>query len=212
MSEILSPKVLKANPEVFAKAKTAGDLIRWAGGGAPEQGGTMQPTKMKPVGTPARAAQDVSLNIIADLGFDESGEDRISKLINASTSGPLETMGGAPIRFFGGKLPGREAIAQLEVLANEYSLDKLGGKLGGNVSNADVQFISKTMGDISNPLIPAGERLAAWNEVKRRLARYADVKLPMAKVAEAETKPRGVAGETEKPAERKRIKFMELGD
>lgn len=206
VSEILSPKVLKANPEVFAKAKTAGDLIKWAGGGAPEQGGAMQPAKMKPIGTPARAAQDASLNIIADLGFDESGEDRVSKLINASSSGAADVALSQVPRIFGVATPGREAIAQLEVLSNEYSLDKLGGKLGGNVSNADVQFISKTMGDIANPLIPAAERLRAWNEVKRRLARYADVKLPMAKVAEAETKPRGVAGETEKPAERKRIK------
>ena len=65
------------------------------------------------------------------------------------------------------------------------------------------------MGDIANEEIPASARLSAWREVKRRLAKYADIDLP-----KPETKSRGVAGETpvEKPVERKRIKFMELGD
>jgi len=200
VSEILSPKAIKSNPEVFNKVKTAGDLIKWAGGGA------LAPTKMEPVGTAARAAQDASLNIIGDLGFDESGEDKISKLINASTSGSVQTGLSEIPRAFGSTTPGRTAIAELETLASEYSLEKLGGKLGGQISDNDVKFIAKTMGDIANPSIPAAERLAAWQQVKNRLGKYANVKLP------EKAKPRGVAGEAEKPAERKRMKFSELGD
>lgn len=192
ITELLSPKAIKANPEVFSKVKTAGDLIRWAGGG---EAGGMQPAKMKPLGTPARAAQDAALNILGDLGFDESGEDRVSKLIKSSTSGPVDVALGEIPRLFGKSPPGRQDIAQLEVLANEYSLEKLGNKLGGNVSDADVKFIAKTMGDIANPMIPADERLKAWGEVKRRLARYADVKLPTGKTVEA-APSRGTAGET----------------
>lgn len=184
VSEILSPRAIRDNPEVFAKAKTAGDLIKWAGGGP------LEPARMKPVGTPARATQDAALNILGDIDINENGGDRVSDLINASTSGAIQTGLSELPRLAGGTTPGREAISQLDVLASEYSLEKLGNKLGGNVSDNDVKFISKTMGDIANPLIPAPERLKAWQEVKRRLAKYADVKLPNA------PKPRGVAGET----------------
>lgn len=213
VSELLSPKAIKANPEVFAKAKTAGDLIRWAGGGGAGESAarTFEPASMKPIGTVKRASQEASLNILNDLDIDPSGQDRVSKMIAASTSGPIETAGSQIPRAFGETTPGREAIAGLEVLAGEYTLEKIGGKLGAGISNEDRTFIVKTMGDIANPLIPAAERLRAWGEVKRRLAKYADVELP--KIA---TGGRGKAGEmsapAEKPAERKRIKFMELGD
>ena len=205
VSEILSPKAIKANPEVFAKAKTAGDLIKWAGGNM------MEPARMKPVGTAERAAQEASLKILSDLEFDPSGQDRVSKLIGASTSGLLQTGLSAIPRAVGVAMPGRKAIADLEVLAGEYTLEKLNNKLGAGFSNEDREFIAKSMGDIANPLIPAGERLSAWQQVKRRLASRADIKLPeMKKTAEA--KPRGVAGEAEKPTERKRVKWTELGD
>jgi len=213
VSELLSPKAIKANPEVFAKAKTAGDLIRWAGGGGASESAarTFEPASMKPIGTVKRASQEASLNILNDLDIDPSGQDRVSKMIAASTSGPIETAGSQIPRAFGETTPGREAIAGLEVLAGEYTLEKIGGKLGAGISNEDRTFIVKTMGDIANPLIPAPERLRAWDEVRRRLAKYADVELP--KVAAG---GRGKAGEmsapAEKSAERKRIKFMELGD
>ena len=201
VSELLSPKAIKANPEVFAKAKTAGDLIKWAGGG------DNMPTKMEPLGTAKRQAQDAALNIIADLDISPTGEDRVSKLISGSTGGAIPTALSEVPRAFGATTSGRKAISELETIANEYSLEKLGGKLGGQISDKDVQFISKTMGDIANPMIPAEERLAAWNQVKRRLASYANLQAPKLSAA-----PRGQAGETEKPTERKRIKFMELGD
>ncbi len=199
VTELLSPKAIKANPEVFAKAKTAGDLIKWAGGGA------NVPTKMEPLGTPRRQAQEAALNIISDLDIDPSGQDRVSKLISGSTGGAIPTALSEVPRAFGATTSGRKAISELEAIASEYSLEKLGGKLGGQISDKDVQFISKSMGDIANPMIPAEERLAAWNQVKRRLAGYANLQAP-----KAAAPSRGQAGEA--PAERKRIKFMELGD
>lgn len=191
VNEILSPKVIKANPEVFAKAKTAGDLIRWAGGDMTAEAGGLTPRQMKPVGTAERAAQEASLKILSDLDIDPSGQDRVSKLIGASTSGLLETGLSQIPRAVGVAMPGRKAIADLEVLAGEYTLEKLNNKLGAGFSNEDRQFIAKSMGDIANPLIPAGERLSAWQQVKRRLASRADIKLPaMAKTGAT----RGQAG------------------
>jgi len=208
ITELLSPKAIKSNPEVFAKVKTAGDLVRWAGGA----GGGMAPTKMEPIGTAKRQAQDAALNIIADLDIDPAGEDRVSKLISQSTSGSVGRAASEIPRAFGVTTSGRKAIAQLETIASEYSLEKLGGKLGGQISDADVRFISKTMGDIANPEIPAEERLAAFAEVKRRLAKYANLEIPKL------TNGRGKAGEMAAPAAApktsgaKRIKFTDLGD
>ena len=211
VTELLSPKAIKANPEVFSKVKTAGDLIRWAGGAggaaanAPAK--TFEPTNMKPLGTVKRASQEASLNILNDLDFDPSGQDRVSKMISASTSGPIETAGSQIFRALGATTPGREAIAGLEVLAGEYTLEKIGGKLGAGISNEDRAFISKTMGDISNPLIPAPERLRAWNEVKRRLANYADVKLPAVAAA-----GRGKAGEMPSEQPKAPLTAPKVGD
>ena len=192
VAEILRPNVIKSNPGVFNKVKTAGDLIRWAGQGVDGEAGktTVQPNKLKPVGTAQRAAQDASLNILRDLDVDESGDDRVSKLINQSTSGMMERGLSEIPRFLGATTKGRTAIQELEAISGEYTYENLGRKLSAGTSNEDREFIAKMMGNISNPDIPAAERLAAWQQVKRRLARYADVNLPTA------TKSRGVAGET----------------
>jgi hypothetical protein len=201
VADLLSPRVLKANPEVFAKAKTAGDLIRWAGGGAPE--GELTPRSMRPLGTEKAQLQNFALDVLNDAGVG-SGKDRIADLINGSTSGGLQKKAAEGVEYVTGvSTSGMKAISSLEAFANDKVLAKLGGKLGAQISDEDRKFIVKTMGDIANPEIAADRRLAAWGEVKRRLAKYADVDIPT---------ERGVAGETPKFAERKRIRFGELGD
>lgn len=170
----------------------------------------LTPKQIFPIGTKKAAQQQAALDTIKDIGLDPAtGSDRVEGLINASTSGKLESMGAAIPGFFGVATSGQEAIANLKVILNDAVLSKLGGSLGAQISDPDRQFIEKSMGDIANEEIPASARLSAWREVKRRLAKYADIDLP-----KPETKSRGVAGETpvEKPVERKRIKFMELGD
>lgn len=170
----------------------------------------LTPKQIFPIGTKKAAQQQAALDTIKDIGLNPAtGGDRVEGLISASTSGKLETMGAAIPEFFGVATSGQEAIADLKVILNESVLNKLGGSLGAQISDKDREFIEKAMGDIANSEIPGNARLSAWREVKRRLAKYADIDLP-----KPETKSRGVAGETsvEKPIERKRIKFMELGD
>ena len=202
VTELLPPKAIKANPEVFSKVRTAGDLIRWAGGGG---GDALTPTKMEPIGTARRQEQTGALNILKDLEIDESGMDRVSKLINDSTSGSIEAMGAAIPRAFGKATPGSKAIAQLQTIANTYTMEKL-GKLGGGISNEDREFIIKTMGDIANASVPAEERLAAWGEVKRRLAKAANVDM-----AAATGTTRGKAGESAAPTKPANLRAPEVG-
>ena len=95
----------------------------------------------------------------------ETGKDSVSELIKASTSGGLEKMGSDLVGFFGEATPGRVAIGQLASLRDNMTFEKLRGKLGAQISDADVRLVASTMGDISDPNTPANERLAKWQNI-----------------------------------------------
>jgi hypothetical protein len=95
----------------------------------------------------------------------KTGIDSISPLIKASTSGGLEKIGSDIVGFFGEATPGRVALGELSTLKDSMTFTKLREKLGAQISDADVRLVANTMGDISNPDIPANERLAKWQNV-----------------------------------------------
>ena len=96
----------------------------------------------------------------------KTGVDSVSPLIKASTSGGLEKIGSDVVGFVSGKAtPGRVALGQLSTLKDSMTFEKLRGKLGAQISNADVILVANTMGDIANPDIPANERLAKWQNI-----------------------------------------------
>lgn len=186
VENLVSQEAIRANPTVL-KGKTAGQVAAWAN---KQMEGGITPTKLEPLGSTKRAAQDGALEILTDIDLDPAGDDRISKLILQSTSGGLQKAVAGAVEYATGEAtPGMEAISQLETFANSAVLKQLGGKLGGNISDTDRKFIEKTMADIANPAIGANARLKGWQEVKRRLAKYADVELPSAPT-------RGKAGES----------------
>ena len=96
----------------------------------------------------------------------QTGVDSISPLIKSSTSGGLEKLGSEAVGFVTGKAtPGRVALGQLASLKDSMTFEKLRGKLGAQISDADVKLVANTMGDIANANIPANERLAKWQNV-----------------------------------------------
>jgi hypothetical protein len=95
----------------------------------------------------------------------ETGEDSVSPLITASTSGGLQKLGSDVVGFFGEATPGRVAIGQLASLKDNMTFEKLRGKLGAQISDADVRLIANTMGDIADPNTPSNERLAKWQNI-----------------------------------------------
>jgi hypothetical protein len=95
----------------------------------------------------------------------ETGEDSVSALIKASTSGGLEKIGSDIAGFFGVGTQGSVAIGQLEAIKDNMTFEKLRGKLGAQISDADVRLIASTMGDIANPLTPDNVRLAKWQNI-----------------------------------------------
>ena len=96
---------------------------------------------------------------------EKTGEDSVSPLIKASTSGGLEKIGSDIAGFVGVGTSGAVARGQLETLKDNMTFEKLRGKLGAQISDADVRLIASTMGDIANPLTPAPVRLAKWQNI-----------------------------------------------
>lgn len=127
------------------------------------------------VGSEAAKNKTFGQSVLEDAGYDPvTGTDKITNLIEQSTSGGLQRATAGTVEYLTGKsTPGQKAISQLEVFANDKVLSKLGGKLGAQISDEDREFIKKTMGDIANPELGADRRLAAWESVKRVMAKYA---------------------------------------
>jgi hypothetical protein len=141
-----------------------GEGGRGARGGAAPAAGT--PTK-QPKTFSEIENEKAFKKVIAMFGYDpDTGKDTISPLISASTSGGLEKLGSDVVGFVTGEAtPGRVALNQLETLKDSMTFEKLRGKLGAQISNADVQLVANTMADIANPDKPANARLAAWQNV-----------------------------------------------
>jgi hypothetical protein len=151
------------------------------------QGWVTPPTKGNATGTftpipeiKATKDQQSAIKALSSAGYNPiTGEDSISKLINKSTSGGLQTLtSGAIAHIFGSSTEGRKAISALEGTANQLSIDIAGGKLGAGISNTDISFIKDALGDVANPMKPAGERLAGWEAAKARMMRTGMIPAP----------------------------------
>jgi hypothetical protein len=150
------------------------------GGGAPARTPTRTGTPAATgAGTPTAKPQTVS-EMQRKKGFQKTlelfdynpttGVDSISPLIKASTSGGLEKIGSdiagfIPESMGGGATPGAIAIGQLASLKDSMTFEKLRGKLGAQISDADVKLVANTMGDIADANTPSPVRLAKWQNV-----------------------------------------------
>lgn len=101
---------------------------------------------------------------------------KIEDLISQSTSGEFERRLASIPGFFGTATPGMGKIGQLATIESQLTQQLAGGKLGGGVSNADVQLIKNGLADIANPDIPANRRLAAFRQLKNNLASLSEGK------------------------------------
>jgi hypothetical protein len=132
------------------------------GGGAPSPTVAATPPK-----TMAEAQREKAYKLVMPIvGYNpKTGMTQVEKLIEQSTSGGGEMLGSEIKGFFGTATPGRVALNQLKTIANNMTFEKLRGKLGAQISDADVRLIASTMGDIAEGRTPANERSAAWNNV-----------------------------------------------
>jgi hypothetical protein len=134
-----------------------GKIARVESGGAP-------PAQVKTIDEVA--TQKAFGKILPIIGYDpKTGKNRVSQLISQSTSGGAEMLGSELVGFFGEATPGRKALSELNAIAENMTFEKLKGKLGAQISDADVRLIARTMADIANGNTPANARAAAWNSV-----------------------------------------------
>lgn len=120
----------------------------------------------------------IATGILNSVGFNPgTGFDPVSEMIRRSTSGGLQKAAAGAVGFLTGEpTSGMEEISRLKAIASDMTLQMSGGSLGAGMSNTDRDFINERMGDIANPDKTAGERLAAWGEVKNRLMTIAELK------------------------------------
>jgi hypothetical protein len=134
-----------------------------------ESGGGVAPAAAapaQPMGTEEVARRKSFESILPIIGYDaETGKNRVSDLIAASSSGGAEMLGSEAAGFFGVTTSGRKALSELNAIADNMTFEKLRGKLGAQISDADVRLVANTMADIANGYKTAGERSAAWNNV-----------------------------------------------
>lgn len=108
--------------------------------------------------------------ILQDFNIKLSGkEDPVADMIRNSTSGRLESWASMVPGAFGRTTKGQENIGRLQTIDSAVVLAIAGGKLGQGVSEGDRKFFEQMGGQISDPSIPIGQRLAAWGQVKSRL-------------------------------------------
>lgn len=169
-------------------------IIQVESGGGPRRNagtptGAGAPQTIRQVASAADKARTVkSFKDITGFDF-TSGKDPVAALIRKSTSGGAEKIGADIVGFIpesmgGGTTKGMEAIGALEVIASDLTLALLpGNKLGAGVSNEDRKMFEKLVGEMANPNIPAGKRLAAWGQLKSKMARIAGVDAPTRKAA-----------------------------
>ena len=98
--------------------------------------------------------------------FERAGDpSRIEKLIEESTSGPVESKLATAKGFSGKGTPGMEKIAELGSIAGE--LRKTIERSPGAQSDKDVALAALDAADIANPNKPYNERLAGFKEFNR---------------------------------------------
>lgn len=201
VSEILSPKAIKANPEVFAKAKTAGDLIRWAGGGADETpGGVRKPLRSyapAPIGTEESADQKLALKFLDAIEYDpETGRTRPGTLLESARGGrPTQILYGLA-RALGVSTAGTRAEAGLSSSQRNALLAKVGNLGGKSFTDEDRKFVMEALGGLEDTAVPIGDRLAKFDEAVRMMSNRAGVPykpLPQLERLRGVATPEGVA-------------------
>lgn len=160
-----------------ALAKAARESV--PGGGVHEdQGQVTTPEELANIRTKNKARETAAVKEAeAEVGrkeentrilesFERAGDpSRIEKLIEESTSGPVESKLAAAKGFSGKGTPGMEKIAELGSIAGE--LRKTIERSPGAQSDKDVALAALDAADIANPNKPYNERLAGFKEFNK---------------------------------------------
>jgi len=181
VTDLLSPKAIKSNPEVFNKVKTAGDLIKWAGGSGSMQKveGLREPLQSyRPaaIGTEEAADQKSALKFLNAIEYDpETGNTRPGTLLESAGGGrPTQILYGLA-RALGVSTAGTRAEAGLSSSQINSLLAKVGSLGGKSFTDEDRKVVMEGLGGLENTAVPIGDRLAKFDEAIRLMANTAGV-------------------------------------
>jgi hypothetical protein len=108
---------------------------------------------------------NMARRLLDRVGYDpETDTSTTEELIAGSSGGGIDTLISNAARAVGYTTPGMANIGQLKALSSEITKDFLGGNLGAGISNPDRDFIQQMSGDIGNPNLTTGERVAAFRQ------------------------------------------------
>ena len=129
-------------------------------------------------------------DVLESIDYDfENDHSPIYDQIMSSTSGPFQTsLSNAP-GYFGISTSGRVAAADLDNLAKNITIQKMQGKLGAGISNADRDFILGLVGNIGDTSIPAEQRLVAFKRFVDGLKQIRSKGYILEPKKEGETRP-----------------------
>jgi hypothetical protein len=172
---------MKAGPQKEIVGKMLADAVRQTlpnGGVHADQGQFITPQELPTIRAENKARETAAVKEAeAEVGrkeentriveaFERAGDpSRIEKLIEESTSGPVESKLAAAKGFSGKGTPGMEKIAELGSIAGE--LRKTIERSPGAQSDKDVALAALDSADIANPNKPYNERLAGFKEFTR---------------------------------------------
>jgi hypothetical protein len=96
------------------------------------------------------------------LGYGGQKMERIKTALRMAPSGDLATWLTNAQSSVGAETEAGKALAELRTLQANLTLERLFGKLGAGISNADVQMVQEASAAMNNPSSTAGQREAAF--------------------------------------------------
>lgn len=127
------------------------------------------------MGTPQYDQRRSSRSMLDVAGVDmEKGTNHVADLIRDTPSSAFRAYAQQKEGGFKGKAtPQMENVGRLNAIIENMIEAATGGKLGGGISNADVDLLRRAKAEINNSAIQPNQRMAAWDEVMRIHAKRA---------------------------------------
>jgi hypothetical protein len=135
-----------------------------------------------PMGTPAYARRLAARNVLSVANYDpEKGGAYVANLIkNTPRTAWQEAIQRQEGKITGKAPPEVQNVGRLKTILDNMVLAANDYKLGGQISDKDVELLKQAQSNMANPNIQPEERMAQWDEVMRIQSKMAGYKyIPM---------------------------------
>jgi hypothetical protein len=154
-----------------------------------------------PMGTPAYARRLAARNVLSVANYDpEKGGAYVANLIkNTPRTAWQEAIQRQEGKITGKASPEVQNVGRLKTILDNMVLAANDYKLGGQISDKDVELLKQAQSNMANPNIQPEERMAQWDEVMRIQSKMAGYKYIPMKMSQ-ETGEQPIIGQREPAA------------